>query len=344
MGDKTEIGWTDATWNPTRGCSRVSAGCMNCYAERVAGRFSGPGQPYEGLVTVGSRHSETGAITTGTRARWNGTVRIVPEHLTDPLRWRRPRMIFVNSMSDLFHDALADEQIDRVFGVMAACEFLGRDAAPGHTFQILTKRPQRMLAYLSQDRRRQWAAQAVTYGGGRDPDGLHDQIAHRASRSLPHVWLGVSAEDQAAADERIPLLLQTPAAIRLVSYEPALGPIDFDAIQIPGERGGLRFSALRRQHDDRFGSTDTTLDWIIAGAESGPGARPAQVEWYRSVRDQCAAAGAAFFLKQAAFSLVDVVFGEHGISSAPGSKRKGAIIAAPLLDGVQHLAFPTVAR
>lgn len=360
MGDSTGIEWTDATWNPVRGCSRVSEGCRNCYAERVAGRFSGPGQPYEGLIkTVARKRVRRRDLASGdvelklevvSTSRWNGTVRLVPEHLADPLRWRRPRRIFVNSMSDLFHEALPDEAIAAVFGIMVAA------AKRGHTFQVLTKRASRLPAWFEhirqEGKRRGIGPAAVCVRAAaaeleRAGEAVWSAFAFEQERWLPkwpvpNVWLGVSAEDQAAADERVPLLLRTPAAVRFVSYEPALGPVYFDAIQIPDERAGLRFSALRRHHDDRFGSSDVTLDWIIAGAESGPGARPAELGWYRSVRDQCAAAGVAFFLKQAA-STCEYAAGDYGgvaIEPGPRSKTKGRIVTAPLLDGVQHLAFP----
>ena len=203
MGDKTGISWTDATWNPLRGCSKVSAGCKNCYAETMAARFSGPGQPYEGTIRDG---------------RWNGSIRLVPEKLSEPLRWKRPRRIFVNSMSDLFHDGVPFEYVAAVFGIMAAC--------PQHTFQVLTKRPARAVEFFK------WAE-----GNNHShPETicLHYSRAYTAAPTpgvyswpLRNVHLGVSVEDQATADERIPLLLQCPAAVRFASYEPALGPVDF---------------------------------------------------------------------------------------------------------------------
>ena len=133
MSAKTGIEWTDATWNPVRGCSRVSEGCRNCYAEKVAYRFSGPGQPYEGLVRINAAGER--------KLEWNGQVQLVEKHLLDPLKWKEPRRIFVNSMSDLFHENIPDEWIDKIFAVMAL--------SPQHTFQVLTKRPERMRKYLS---------------------------------------------------------------------------------------------------------------------------------------------------------------------------------------------------
>lgn len=533
MGDDTKIQWTDATWNPIRGCSRVSAGCDNCYAMNVAHRFSGPGLPYEGLTTLRKG-----------KADWAGIARMVPEHLSDPLRWRKPRRIFVNSMSDLFHHSITNEEIAAVFGVMAAC--------PQHTFQILTKRPERMVEWFGRDgaaaqvdlfkhvalagriqemfspereaavagfpgyfvtskgrvltdngsescllcgkpneatiarkkfcskecaskagyerRMGRWSEPAarvemkpmVADAGhsrvmlyredgsaerplihrlaleafdrpGRDGEqGCHidgdatnnalwnlrwgtqsenwdDRKRHGNARSwskisedeardiresyrrglsagqiansalflgritetqvrhivdgeqwrehvepewpLPQVWLGVSAENQATADERIPLLSQTPAAVRFVSAEPLIGDIDLrkwfdpwtcgdcehhgceddsgptrcddcgedavddaasgsgrcpkcgkddgtsDAVALSCPRcGGSR--AWKRDYGFKFASEYPGIDWVIVGGESGPGARPCDVEWIRSIVAQCKDAGTKVFVKQ----------------------------------------------
>ena len=228
MGDATGIQWTDATWNPIRGCSRVSEGCRNCYAEGVARRFSGPGQPYEGLVNA--------------QGRWNGTVRFIEGHLDQPRRWTRPRRIFVNSMSDLFHEALTDEQIDRIFEVM--------EATPRHNFQVLTKRAKRMARYV-----------AERYGIDSD------------DRVPGHIWLGVSAEDQAAWSFRVPQLL-TFRGVRWVSVEPQTGRIAADA------------------------DTLSCLDWIVVGGESGPGARPFDPAWAREFVAEGAVARTPIFVKQ----------------------------------------------
>jgi len=252
MSDRSAIEWTDATWNPVRGCTRVSEGCTRCYAEAVAARFSGPGLPYEGL-----------ARSTPGGPRWTGEVRLIEKHLEDPLRWKEPRRIFVNSMSDLFHEKLTDQTIDRIFAVMARC--------PQHTFQILTKRPERMRAYLSLERQLAiadaWTAQVV----GRSP-GPTDLRFTVDKWPLPNVWLGVSVENQAAANERVPLLLETPAAVRFLSCEPLLGPVN-------------------------LGET-LSLDWVICGGESGPRARPMHPDWARGLRNQCVDAGVPFFFKQ----------------------------------------------
>lgn len=284
------IVWTDVTWNPIRGCSRVSEGCRNCYAERVAARFSGPGQPYEGLA----RRTPSGP-------RWTGKVRLVEEHLLDPIRWKNPRRIFVNSMSDLFHDNVADETVVDIFAVCALC--------PQHIMQILTKRARRMQELLSDPyfeelvrdavafRAHEWGADrhAEALGGKWvDPQigdfgrvelaGYFDDMEFEWP--LRNVHLGVSVEDQATADERIPMLLQTPAATRFVSIEPMLGPVDQNRRELICKtwRKGLTIG--------------TYLDWVICGGESGPGARPMHPDWARSLRDQCRAAEVPFFFKQ----------------------------------------------
>jgi protein gp37 len=341
MGDSTSIEWTDATWNPIRGCSRVSAGCTNCYAERVAARFSGKGQPYEGLAKM-----------TKSGPRWTGKVIAVDDHLGDPLRWDRPRRIFVNSMSDLFHEGLTNWQIAAVFGVMAA--------APRHTFQVLTKRADRMRAWfkwleeLVEPKAAAWSAadcdvsihearaecmyiEVLDIARERFGDDL--KPSHPLVRAydeqdpkwpLPNVWLGVSTENQATADERIPLLLDTPAAVRFISAEPLLGPLVLTGS--PGERGG---GWLGRT--GWHGDAQPHLQWVIIGCESGPGARPLELAWVRSLRQQCDDHGVAFFLKQATPSagMIEIGEGSH-------AKNRGDVIAAPYLDGKQHLEFPDV--
>jgi protein gp37 len=294
------IYWTDETWNPIRGCSRVSEGCRNCYAEKVAYRFSGPGQPYEGLVQTQYKGDELVRL-----PKWNGMILFAEDHLLDPLRWRpvvdheptcdyyladrkqirncgcpaRPRRIFVNSMSDLFHENVTDEMRDKIFAVMALC--------PQHTFQVLTKRPARMLTYL-------------IAAAGRLADVIESMRfdePRRAVGPLPHlnggdtwfplanVHIGVSVEDQKAADERIPLLLQAPAAVRFISAEPLLGALDIRP---------YLFADPERPNWARL----NRLHWVIVGGESGPGARPMHPDWARSLRDQCVAADVPYFFKQ----------------------------------------------
>mgnify|MGYP001603947881 CR=1 FL=1 len=255
MSAKSKIEWTDATWNPVRGCSKVSQGCTHCYAERMFSRNL-PGMMPNGYSTAwGDRgYAEVG--------RWTGRVELIESQLEIPLHWRAPRRIFVDSMSDTFHEALPDEAIDRIFAVMALC--------PQHTFMILTKRAERMLAYLTEN---------VTEGG-------------RMMHGTPPDWiyLGVSCEDQKTADERIPLLLQTPAAVRFVSLEPMIAPVSFRWAKWAPIKP---YPAINNHMDGLRG-----IHLVIVGGESGPGARPCRVEWIRSVVEQCAAAGVACYVKQ----------------------------------------------
>lgn len=289
MGDGTKIQWTEATWNPVRGCSRVSAGCEHCYAEGVARRFAGPGQPYEGLVRIGKDGKP--------KAQWNGTMRFVPEHLADPLRWTRPRRVFVNSMSDLFHEGLAMDRIARVFAVMALAE--------RHTFQVLTKRAERMRAVLSHESF--WGSVIASaeelcrihptpdapsdFGAWADFDVWADLV--RENKRLPNVHLGVSVEDQDAANARLISLARTPAERRWVSYEPALGPVRFDRIE---RLDGGEFNAL------------PTLHWIVIGGESGHRARPFHVQWAWDTIAMCRAWEVPVFVKQLGANVI----GPHG--------------------------------
>lgn len=313
---KTEIAWTDRTWNPVRGCSRVSPGCDNCYAMKVAYRFKGPGLAYEGLATLRKG-----------KADWTGIVRTVPDALSEPLSWRKPARIFVNSQSDLFHHSVKDVEIDRVFAVMALARW--------HTFQILTKRAERMASYTQGlTFERLVAACNLNAEGGEHGPGAYSlaSLAMLATKArirlgygladlaalrrppLPNVWLGVSAEDQKYADERIPHLLATPAAVHFVSAEPLLGPINLSrympawfcdecgAFMVGRGDDGCdpdegeaspccsKCSSLRVRH--------ATLDWVIVGGESGGGARPFDVAWARGLVRQCREADVACFVKQ----------------------------------------------
>ena len=322
MSAKTGIEWCDSTWNCIRGCSRVSAGCTHCYAESIAARFSGPGQAYEGLAKM-----------TPSGPRWTGKVELVPDRLEDPRHWKKPRRVFVNSMSDLFHESLPVGDIMRVFGVMSL--------APQHQFQILTKRPQRMLLILNGKGADRWCRDSAA--------ATANNSSLQISWPLKNVWLGVSIEDQATADERIPLLLQTPAAVRFVSYEPALGPVDFTEWLRDGFPEGEQ---LLDPHFMRHGTP--RLDQIITGGESGPGARPSNPNWHRSVRDQCQEAGVPYFFKQwGEWAPLDVAGSEASGGWAPIKTpdrlaqfdeeimfRIGKKAAGRLLDGREWSEFP----
>lgn len=302
MSDNSAIEWTDTTWNPLRGCARVSEGCRNCYAEVVAARFSGPGLPYEGLTTA--------------KGRWTGEVRLVPEKLAEPLRWRKPRRVFVNSMSDLFHESVPNEYIAAVFGVMAAC--------PQHTFQVLTRRPERMRAWF------EWAAdQALELealigetppaGGGAASvctmfasqtmaNDTRLNAGFRAPWPLPNVWLGVSVENQAAADERIPLLLQCPAAVRWVSAEPLLGAVDLRSFmrhEPDPDTCSHECEGAPHGDDDAMAYNAPSLDWVVVGGESGRGARPCDVSRVRGIVNQCQRGAVPCFVKQLGSDPVD---------------------------------------
>jgi protein gp37 len=226
---KTNIAWTDATWNPVTGCTKVSQGCKNCYAERLANRMWA---------------KQYAPNTDGTPRRFID-IRLHADRLELPLRWSKPRMIFVNSVSDLFHESVPAEFILEVFDVM--------ERAKQHTFQVLTKRAERMVDIL----------------GGTSGAGLN-------APPLPNVWLGVSVEDQVNADKRIPLLLQTSAAVRFLSCEPLLSPVDLT-------------NAFH---------TRPLLDWVIVGGESGPNCRRMSTAWAEDIVLRCQAAGVACFVKQ----------------------------------------------
>lgn len=258
MADRTKIEWTDATVNAVNGCSVLSPGCTNCYAMRLAG-------------TRMRTHPTRAGLTIDTKAGpvWNGQVRFHEPALLQPLRWAKPRMIFWNAHGDLFHDSVPDEWINRVFAVCAL--------TPHHTHQILTKRSARMRDYLAMKHKHADVLDAASKMPGATT--YQKVAAHIAPWPLPNVWLGVSTEDQQRANERIPDLLATPAAVRWISAEPLLGPID------------LREAHLAPVKLPR-------IDWVVVGGESGPRARPMHPDWARSLRDQCAAAGVAFLFKQ----------------------------------------------
>ena len=255
-----------------------SRGCEHCYAMGVAYRFSGPGQPYEGL-----------AKKVGGKAEWTNRVYCVDELLDAPLRWRKPRRIFVNSMSDLFHPDVPDNFILRVFAIMAAC--------PHHTFQVLTKRAHRMWSLLSSPDTPIFL-EAVAEDIAGEAGWCHlGRWTVTWPWPLPNVWLGVSAEDQATANERIPWLLQTPAAVRWISAEPLLGLLDLTRLSI-WHSGVLNALTGIAQFDDSEPQWFPRLDWVVVGGESGHEARPMHPDWPRQIRDDCRRYNAPFFFKQ----------------------------------------------
>jgi len=291
----TKIEWTDETWNPVTGCTPVSAACEHCWARRFSRRTFGQ-RPFS-------------------------EVRCHPERLDQPLHWRQPRKIAVCLMADLFHAAVPAEFIDQVFAVMAS--------AQRHTFQLLTKRPERMLGCLHNPSMGEY----IWYLANR----THGPFMNKPW-PLPNVQFLVSIEDQSTADARILLLLQTPAAMRGVSYEPALGPVDLSP-WLP--------SVHWNPENTRF-AISPALDWVIAGGESGPGARPSHPDYFRSGRDQCVAANVPFFFKQwgewvgfedsrGAFRTAKRIhsWADGRCSYYVGKKRAGR-----LLDGRQWNEFP----
>lgn len=307
MSAKTSIEWTESTWNPISGCSKVSQGCKNCYAERDWARL-------QHLPAYAGR-----AFT---------DVAMHADRLEQPLRWRRPKRIFVNSMSDLFHADVPDDFIDKVFAVMAL--------AKQHTFQILTKRPDRMRAYLFHGARAELVGIEAEALSGLDRHT--EAMSQRWPFPLPNVWLGVSVEDQASADDRIPLLLQTPAAVRWISAEPLLGPVS-----LPFERIG-HWNALAIKSNQPWATT--RLHWVVVGGESGPKARPMHPEWVRSLRDQCSVAGVPLLFKQwGEWAPYDRSRTDSKGLEAPSAlddplQRVGKRLAGRMLDGVLHDEYP----
>jgi protein gp37 len=295
MTDRSAIEWTQATWNPVTGCDRISPGCQHCYALTLAKRLKAMGQPkYQA-----DGHPPTSGPGFG--------VALHPQTLSEPLRWRRPRRIFVCSMADLFHARVPDDFIARVFATMAA--------TPQHTYQVLTKRPGRMARLLGSDA----FAQAVFD---------HSAAAHGATSltwPLPNLWLGTSVEDQQRANQRIRSLLAVAAVTRFLSCEPLLGPIDLGLAicqqTAPTYGRGLTRTTVHLTGCCQRALRDAELHWIIAGGESGPSHRPVDPAWVRSLRDQALAGKVAFFFKQ-----------WGGLTSGAGGR---------LLDGCSWDQYPT---
>ena len=331
MADRTKISWAEATWSPVTGCTRVSDGCLHCYIARtppirMAGRsFDDPG--------IGATLA----------------VQLHPTRLEQPMRWSRPRRIFVCSQADLFHEGVPNEFIAKMWAVMIA--------APQHTYLVLTKRPARMRSLLNSSRFRVMIGDAAREMQLPDTAIAAVDVAVQDSWPLPNVWLGVTAENQHTADMRIPILLGTPATIRFVSAEPLLSPVDLSALpprphteqarEIPTSTwvGALAHASSTT----RAAKADpVTIDWLICGGESGPGARPMQPQWAQSLRDQCTRMGIAFHFKQwgewaphldheDADHTVDVSdSGDH----AQGMRRVGKNLAGRLLDGQLHDDYP----
>ncbi len=314
MMGATKIEWTDAVWNPVTGCTPISAGCANCYAKRMVARLKGRcGYPKRRPFDVTLHH----------------------DRLAEPLHWRTPRRVFVCSMGDLFHEDVPDTFIEAVFAHMS---FAGQ-----HTFQVLTKRPDRMARWFVRHTLSECQAEVVANPAmypHRDDFKMRDLRAINGTRKglgdgdywpLPNLWLGTTCENQDTYDERKHWLLQCPAAVHFLSLEPLLEGID-----------------LR----DDFWESGQRVNWVIAGGETGPGARPAHPDWFRSVRDQCAAAGVKFFFKGWGdwAHISDTCIGH---SEKSGKRlhlwpdrvlmgRLGKKLAGRLLDGKEHNAVPDI--
>jgi protein gp37 len=313
------IEWTDKTWNPTVGCREISPGCKHCYAATMHARLTKMGQ---------KKYADPFHV-----------VKPWAPQLAEPLHWTKPARIFVNSMSDLFHEDVPNEYIAAVFGVMAAC--------PQHTFQILTKRAERLpkwfdwlsirAAAMREIARKQKADSPL-----RDERDMEVRCCLRETFvqdvqwkrhvdypawPLPNAWIGVSVEDQQRADERIPHLMRVPAAVRFLSVEPMLGPVDLARIDATkaGWRGvngsdGTISAFARWQEKPMRAKLSNGVDWVIVGGESGHGARPFNLEWARSIVRQCAAAGVKVFFKQAGANPVD-----------------GSLLDGEAFDGLNHI-------
>lgn len=282
MGDKAKIAWTEASWNVIVGCSRISAGCKNCYAIGMANRLgSNPATPqYKGLTTQKSGNID-----------WAGETHFVEKLLNKPKEWTRSRRIFVCSMADLFHETVKDEWLDQIFHVIADC--------PHHVFQVLTKRDERMVEYLSSSR-----FQKIVSDAG-------------YTSYLPNLWLGVTVEDPTSAVKRPANLLKTDAAIRFISCEPLLSEVNLAPYfgrrfecrvcgfnHIEAGRGAYKqekycgLCAGDCGEDVRLKLYGRGIDWVIVGGESGPNARPMDLEWARKILSECKKAGVKFFFKQ----------------------------------------------
>lgn len=284
----TKIEWCDATWNPITGCTPCSPGCDHCYAAAMVRRFP---------------HLHDASYNPGSEEMPFAVPMFHPARLDAPLRWRRPRRIFVNSMSDLFHEDVPDEWRDRILARAAVCR--------RHTMMILTKREIAMLRYIAPRAALQTRAENVfemaeidglTIWDARGDDpanylsvpGGAGDVSNRMAWPhwpLPNVWLGVTVCNQAEADAKIPVLLQTPAALRFVSVEPMLGPVD---VRLHDYAQSGSSHSVRRQF----------LDWVICGGETGPGARPVSQRAFYDLRDQCVAAGVPYFYKGAGTALL----------------------------------------
>lgn len=322
MAENSKIEWTDATWNPVAGCERVSPGCANCYAVPLVYRMGfNPNAKIQAANVGLVEKQENGKL------NWTGEIRTLPDRLAIPLHWKEPRRVFVNSLSDLFHKDVPQEFIYQVSLIMLK--------APQHTYQVLTKRPERMSNVWLTSLHCQWLREGLR----------NDCLTDANIRGMfSHVWLGTSVENQETADERIPHLLRVPAVVRFLSMEPLLGPVNLDEVErVPGigpDDISEEYNALGPPlYCDG-------IHWVIVGGESGANARPMHPDWARSLRNQCQAAGVAFHFKQ---------WGEFGPVEKPpypitqigwdeviGLGKIGKKAAGRVLDGREWNEMPEV--
>jgi protein gp37 len=312
---KTSIEWTDASWNPIVGCTEVSPGCANCYAARLAATRLKNHPDYKGLAVIHEGRYVSKEKPSVNCSHWaadehkpgSEQVRFLPNRIHEPKESKKARRIFVCDMGDLFHESVKLEWLHQILSVIQKC--------PQHTFQILTKR-----AALMKER-------------------MEDQSRFFTPWPMPNVWLGVSVENQHFADERIPLLLSTPAAVRFISAEPLLGPLDLSRfLKCDCQLKGNNFSAPE-QHAVNCPER-RRIDWVICGGESGPNARPMHPEWARFLRDQCQSAGVPFFFKQWGEYLPALQDGAHVMNCGDIPIRMGKKKAGRLLDGREWSEFP----
>lgn len=282
----TKIEWTNETWNPIVGCSKVSPGCDNCYAEKMAGRLSNIPATYDNyndnyskVVRWGQHPKKDDYYGLG---QWNGKTHFIKSAIDKPIYWKKPRMIFVCSMGDLFHESVPFEWIDKVFTVMAY--------ASRHTFQMLTKRPERMMEYINSDETRERLSDSILNASYPIKGNIYDP-REKYGWPLQNVWLGVTAENQKQADKRIRILIETKAVKRFVSIEPMLGIVDLSEYYFP-------YRLIKHVSRENRTKIIDLLDWVICGGESGSKARPMHPDWVRSLRDQCEDSKTPFFFKQ----------------------------------------------
>lgn len=328
----SKIEWTGETWNFLKGCNQVSAGCENCYAVRMAWRL-------QHNPKIAHQYAGTARKTAGGKIQWTGQINIDEQRMLLPISVTKPTVWFVNSMSDLFHEKVPFKIIDKAFAIMTI--------TPQHTYQVLTKRPDIMQQWYGGQLARICteldilADEYDAAGNSQMVERCIDASVQIASGNWPlkNVWMGVSVEDQATADDRIPKLLQVPAAVRFLSCEPLLSDINLRFFEAPVLSWAFQQSEKRK-------GLSKGIDWVIVGGESGPGARPMHPDWVREIREQCIEAEIAFFFKQwgewaehrlsEAKQLKSVLYKGFGQDMCKVGKKK----SGRMLDGLEWNEMP----